>query len=239
MAHCFTCSKDLKAGVRIARGLAGHGWSVLRFDFAGLGNSDGNFAESNFRTNRFDLLAACEFMANEIGPPSLLFGHSFGGAAAMSIADEISSVRGVVSLAAPSETHHLADFLARSDPRLESEGIGEAVIGGRKFPIARQMLEDFRSYNLEADLSRLSKPLLILHSTADETVGYHHALRIYSLVQQANSERPERPDVSLFTLPKSDHLLVNNPHDLPLVIGMVHIWAKRLIADRMSPKEST
>ena len=91
------------------------------------------------------------------------------------------------------------------------------------------MLDDFRSYDLTADLSKLSKPLMILHSPSDTTVGYHHAMRIYSLVQQANAESPQRPEVSLVTLPQSDHLLVNEPKDLLFVIGIVHVWAKRLL----------
>lgn len=230
MAHCFTCSKDLKAGVRIARGLAGHGWTVLRFDFAGLGNSEGDFAATNFRSNRLDLMAAADFLGHESSPPCLLFGHSFGGAASMSVADELPSVQGIVTLAAPSETRHLADLLAKMDPQIESQGRGQVTIGGRSFPIERQMLDDFRAYDLAVDLSRLTKPLMILHSPTDETVGYHHAMRIYSLVQQSNADRPQRPEVSLFTLPKSDHLLVSDPHDLPLVVGLVHVWAKRLIA---------
>jgi uncharacterized protein len=230
MAHCFTCSKDLKAGVRIARGLAAHGWKVLRFDFAGLGNSEGEFSQTNFRTNRIDLLAAAEFLASEGTSPSFLLGHSFGGAASMSVANLIDSVKGVVALASPSETIHLAEFLAKTDPKIESEGIGSAVIGGRTFAITRQMLDDFRSYNLTSDLSRLSKALMILHSPSDTTVGYHHAMRIYSLVQQSNAESLQRPEVSLITLPQSDHLLVNEPKDLLFVIGLVHVWAKRLIS---------
>jgi uncharacterized protein len=119
MAHCFTCSKDLKAGVRMARGLAGLGWRVLRFDFAGLGHSEGNFSTTNFRTNQADLLAAVAFLAEQGFPPSLLIGHSFGGATAMSIANEIESVRGVIALAAPSDTEHLANLLAKMNPAIE------------------------------------------------------------------------------------------------------------------------
>ncbi len=230
MAHCFTCSKDLKAGVRIARGLAAHGWKVLRFDFAGLGNSEGDFSQTNFRTNRIDLLAAAEFLSTESTSLSLLLGHSFGGAACLSVANLMASVKGVVALASPSETVHLAEFLAMTDSKIEREGSGSVVIGGRTFTIARQMLEDFRSYDLPADLSKLSKPLMILHSPSDTTVGYHHAMRIYSLAQQSNEESPLRPEVSLVTLPQSDHLLVNEPKDLLFVVGIVHAWAKRLMS---------
>jgi uncharacterized protein len=121
MAHCFTCSKDLKAGVRIARGLAAHGWKVLRFDFAGLGNSEGEFSETNFKTNQADLLAAASFLASESSAPALLFGHSFGGACCMSIANSIASIKGVVALASPSDTKHLADLLATTDPKIDRD----------------------------------------------------------------------------------------------------------------------
>ncbi len=148
----------------------------------------------------------------------------------MSLANSITSVKGVVALASPSDTKHLADLLAKTDPKIDREGLGSVVIGGRKFAISRQMLEDFRNYDLSTDLSRLSKPLMILHSPSDTTVGYHHAMRIFSLVQQANSESDQRPEVSLITLPQSDHLLVNEPKDLSFVIGLVHVWGKRILA---------
>jgi len=228
MAHCFTCSKDLKASVRISRGLAEAGWGTLRFDFAGLGNSEGDFAETNFRTNRLDLLAAASYLAETHQAPSLLVGHSFGGAAAISVANELDSVRGVVALAAPSETSHLANVLVQLDPRIESEGRGSVVIGGRSFPIARQMLEDFRQYDFTKDIARLKKSLLIFHSPTDATVGYHHAMRIYALVSQSNQPDSMRPEVSLITLPKSDHLLVNDPRDIPMVVSLISGWGKRV-----------
>ncbi|MDZ4851147.1 MAG: alpha/beta fold hydrolase [Pirellulaceae bacterium] len=229
MAHCFTCSKDLKASVRISRGFAELGWGVLRFDFAGLGNSQGDFANTNFRTNRIDLLSAAGFLAASHQAPCLLVGHSFGGATAMSVANELESVQGVVTLATPSETSHLADVLVQLDPRIESEGNGSVTIGGRTFPIARQMLEDFRQYDLTKDIAELRKPLLIFHSPTDGTVGYHHAMRIYSLVLQSNGPDKVRPEASLITLPQSDHLLVNNPRDIPMIVAWISAWGKRLL----------
>ncbi len=228
MAHCFTCSKDLKASVRIARGLAESGWGVLRFDFTGLGNSQGDFAQTNFRSNRLDLLAAAKFLADSHQPPALLVGHSFGGAAAISVANEIESIRGVVALAAPSETSHLADVLVQLDPKIESTGHGSVTIGGRSFPIARQMLEDFQSYDLTKDIAALRKTLLILHSPTDTTVAYYHAMRIYALVLQSKLADNERPEVSLVSLPKSDHLLVDDPRDIPMVIALISAWGKRV-----------
>lgn len=229
LAHCFTCSKDLKANVRIARGLAAHGWTTLRFDFAGIGNSQGSFAESNFRTNCDDLLGACNFLNREGFAPRLLFGHSFGGATSIAVANRIQTLAGIVTLASPSDTAHLADLLEKMDPKIASEGLGQVTIGGRSFPISQQMTDDFRSYDLTQDLARLAKPLLILHSPSDQTVGYHHAIRIYSMVQQANQQSQQRPEVSLMTLPQSDHLLVNNPKDIKFVIDLVHVWLTRIV----------
>jgi putative redox protein len=146
----------------------------------------------------------------------------------MSVANELESVRCVVSLAAPSDTSHLADVLIRLDPKIESEGFGTVTIGGRSFPIARQMIDDFRRYDLTRDLTTLNKPLMLLHSPTDATVGYHHAMRIYSLVMQSGSSDRESPEVSLLTLPKSDHLLVSNPHDIPMIVAWIHAWGKRI-----------
>ena len=228
MAHCFTCSKDLKASVRIARGLASNGWGVLRFDFAGIGHSQGDFAQTNFLTNRIDLISAANYLEEAYQAPCMLVGHSFGGATAMSVANELDSVKCVVALAAPSETSHLADVLIRLDSKIEVEGTGTVVIGGRSFPIARQMIDDFRQYDLAKDIATLNKSLMIFHSPTDATVGYHHAMRIYSLVMQSNRPDRERPEVSLMTLPKSDHLLVNNPSDIPMIVSWISAWGMRM-----------
>ncbi len=228
MAHCFTCSKDLKASVRLSRGLAGLGWGVLRFDFAGLGHSQGDFAQTNFQTNRIDLLAAAGYLKEFHQAPCMIVGHSFGGAAAMSVANQIESVRCIVALAAPSETSHLADVLLQLDPKIQSEGTGNVTIGGRTFPIARQMIDDFRRYDLTKDLAELTKPLMIFHSPGDATVGYHHAMRIYSLVMHSNRTDSRPPEVSLVTLPQSDHLLVNHPDDIPMIVSWISAWGKRM-----------
>jgi putative redox protein len=217
----------LKAGFRIARGLAGLGWGVLRFDFTGIGHSQGDFAKTNFLTTQEDLLAAASYLAENYTGPMMLFGHSFGGATAMSVANQIDSVRGVAILAAPSDTGHLADILVKMDPRIDSEGVGEVTIGGRKFPIDRAMTQNFREYDLPRDIASLKKPLMIFHSPADLTVGYHHAMRIYSLVTQSiNSPATE---ASLVTLPQSDHLLTNDLRDIPMLVQWLDAWAKRLV----------
>ena len=230
-AHCFTCSKDLKAIVRISRRLAEHGWGVLRFDFAGLGGSEGPFESTNFSTNLIDLKAAVDFLSSEYEPPRILIGHSFGGAASLASAESLPSILGAVALAAPSDTIHLANLLEKMDPRIATEGLGEVTIGGRTHRILKQMTTDFRSHDLPSFISNLSKPVLILHSPVDETVGFHHAMRIYSLLTQRNDSQPPPADASLVSLQKSDHLLLD-PHDIEFAADTIHVWFKRLYVNR-------
>lgn len=227
-SHCFTCSKDLKAIVRISRRLAEHGWGVLRYDFAGLGSSEGEFASTNFTTNRADLLAAARFLAEHHMAPKLLIGHSFGGAASLSVAGEIPSVLGVVAVAAPSDTQHLADLLVRMDRRIETDGEGVVTIGGIQHRILRQMIDDFRRQDLPRTISQLTKPVLVFHSPDDETLGFDHALRIFSWVMQRSDALPESPGASLIALPGADHLLLKNPADLRMVSDAIHVWLTRL-----------
>ncbi len=233
-AHCFTCSKDIKATVRIARSLAGAGFGVLRFDFMGLGDSQGNFADSNFSTNRGDLLAAIRFMSQRYAAPSLLVGHSFGGAAALSVADQVDSVRGVVTIASPSDTHHLAALLERMNPSIAAEGQGEVTIGGRSYLITRQMLDDFRYYNMEDTLAHFTKPVLIFHAPGDETLRFGHALHLLRSLTRGSSERAESHHdshslASLISLPGADHLLTNRPGDVEYVAAMIATWWQRLL----------
>jgi uncharacterized protein len=229
--HCFTCSKDLKAIVRVSRGLAELGYLVLRYDLTGLGGSEGDFSQTNFTSNRADLRAACDFLSENFAPPSFLIGHSFGGACSLSMAEEIVSVRGIVSLASPSDTTHLADLLQRMDPKIASEGIGKVTIGGRTYAIAKQMLADFRSFDLPAKLRKLSKPVLLFHSPEDETVRFDHVLRLYSLLtQRANEDDVTPAPASLICLPGADHLLVNDPADINYVTSLTSAWFARVLA---------
>lgn len=208
-SHCFTCSKDLKAIVRISRELANLGWIVLRYDFRGLGGSQGEFAKSNFSTNCVDLQAAAEFLEQEYDGADFLMGHSFGGAASLAMTQSIESVIGVIALATPSDTHHLASLLESMDPSIVLEGRGEVTIGGFTYPVERQMLEDFRSFDLPASVAVLRKPMLALHSPTDETVAYEHALWNCDFANART--RPEGPR-SLITLPNCNHLLTDEKH---------------------------
>ncbi len=228
--HCFTCSKDLKVIVRISRGLAEAGFAVLRYDLTGLGSSEGDFSQTNFSTNQADLLAAAEFASSYIAPPRFLIGHSFGGACSLSLAQEIDSIQGVVSLAAPSDTQHLAALLQRMNPAIAPEGNGQVTIGGRDYTIRRQMLDDFHRFDLPNRLRSLSKPALLFHSPVDETLGFEHVLRLFSLLTQRAAADPEPAPTNLICLPGADHLLVNQPADLPYVTSTIAAWFVRQLA---------
>ncbi len=214
-AHCFTCTKDIKAIARISRLLTGHGIAVLRFDFRGLGGSKGSFADTNFLTNQDDIRAAVAFMTDEIAAPEILIGHSLGGAAMMSIASEFESARALVTLAAPSDTTHLVQTLLRLNPAIGSEGAGDVVIGGMTHHVKQQMLDVLQNFDLPARIKQLNLPHLIFHSKADETVSLEHAHR---LLDWSGGE------TLLVTPGESDHLFVNNPSDVKMIADFVRVW---------------
>lgn len=218
-SHCFTCNKDLKAIVRLARSLAAHGIRVLRFDMTGLGGSEGDFSHTSFTTNLADLRAAIDFASGEIGPVTALMGHSFGGAASLAIAGERAgqsdAPRAVVSLAAPSDTVHLAKLLSTMNPAIDRDGVAAVSIGGRSWTVRREMLDDFRTYDLTGLISRIKCPTLLFHSPVDQTVGFDHAIRIMGLIQ--SSPQTATPAASLITLAGADHLLTRDAADLGLV----------------------
>lgn len=238
-AHCFTCSKDIKAAVRISRALAGAGYGILRFDFTGLGDSQGDFADTNFSSNCGDLLSAVQFLSENFAAPSLIIGHSFGGAAALAVGQSIDSILGVATIASPSDTHHLAALLERMNPAIAERGIGEVTIGGRQYTIKRAMLDDFRSFDLANKLSHFSKPVLIFHAPGDATLGFAHALRLLRSLTRGTQERgtQEGEEVhhlshslaSLISLPGADHLLTSRPGDVEYVATMIATWWQTLL----------
>ncbi|HET9333586.1 MAG TPA: alpha/beta fold hydrolase [Gemmatimonadota bacterium] len=197
-AHCFTCSKDLRAAREISRALADRGFAVLRFDFTGLGESEGDFAGTDFSSNVSDLVAAADFLRAEHEAPSLLVGHSLGGAAAIVAAGRISEVRAVVTIGAPSEAAHLRDTLLRANPELEGKDEAEVELAGRRFRIRGELLDDLERQNVDAAVSALGRPLLVLHSPADEIVGIEHAERLFAAARHPKS---------LVALDGTDHLL--------------------------------
>lgn len=227
-SHCFTCTKDLKAIVRICRGLADLGWGVLRYDFSGLGSSQGDFSRTNFTTNREDLRAASVFLTEEFQSPSFLIGHSFGGATSLSMAMELSTVKAVIAVASPSDTQHLANLLEAMNPEIATDGKGSVSIGGRMHPIRKEMLTDFRSYDLVATVRALTKPMLVFHSPSDETVLFQNALVNCGL--DSLDPNPVRSNRSLISLPNCNHLLTTRDEDCVLVAAMTDSWCRRVIA---------
>lgn len=236
-SHCFTCNKDLKATVRISRALARQGIAVLRYDMMGLGGSGGSFSTSNFTTNLADLAAAIRFADNELGPVTALLGHSFGGIASLVTAAGVSQsphdpplsrLGFVATLAAPSDTAHLASLLTRMNPAIERDGEGDVTIGGITWTITSQMLADFRSHAVTAALPKIGCPVLLLHSPVDETVGIDHALRLMSLIQtDRQSDSQTLQPVSLVSLPGADHLLTRHRSDLGFVADLITTWCRR------------
>ena len=219
-SHCFTCTKDLKAIVKISRKLAENGIAVLRFDFTGLGDSRGNFSDTNFENNCEDVLAAVKKMATEIAPPSILIGHSLGGAAMMTMAAQIVSTKALVTIASPSTTIHLADYLAQTNPDIVEKGKGEVVIGGRTYLLKKQLLDNLRKQDLPSSLGNLQIPHLIFHPSNDDTLPYWHAEKMFELTGGPKS---------MVTLDDSDHLLVERKDDCDYVARMISSWLSRFI----------
>ena len=220
-SHCFTCNKDLKAIVRISRKLADLGVSVLRFDMTGLGNSEGDFSQSNFSTNCEDLRSAIGFSKENLGPVHGLIGHSFGGAASLAVAADhelAPSICSLVLMAAPSDTVHLARLLRQMNPAIESDGWGDVSIGGKDWTIRREMLADFDQHDLTALLPKIELPTLIFQSPDDETVGFDHALRIMGLMNGR---------ASLISMNGSDHLLTKHGADWDWVAATTAAFVRR------------
>lgn len=207
-AHCFTCTKDLKAIVHISRQLAHRGVAVLRFDFTGLGESGGIFRNTSFQDNMDDVRAAVSFLVRNYEPPRLLVGHSLGGAAVLAVAEAMDFVETVATIATPSTTQPLATTLSRLNPDIETAGQGEVEIGGRRYVITKQMIETLRRFDLPLAIRQLTKQLMIFSSPRDETISFDHAVNMLTW-----SGGP----ASLINLRDADHLLVNHPRHAPFI----------------------
>ncbi len=218
-AHCFTCSKNLNAVVHIARALNRARIAVLRFDFTGLGDSEGDFADTNFSSNVADLVAAARYLEEAYEAPSILIGHSFGGAAGLRAASEIPSVRAVATIAAPADPGHVAHLIASSRDEIEARGEADVVIAGRRFTIRKQFLDDLQAARMEESIAGLGCALLIFHSPVDSIVGIENAEQIY---------RAARHPKSFISLDRADHLLADSD-DSVYVGAMLAAWAAKYI----------
>lgn len=219
-AHCFTCSKNLKALSYISRSLVAEGIAILRFDFTGLGESEGDFSDTNFSSNKDDLISAAEFLGKEYEPPKILIGHSLGGAAVLLAAERIPSTKAVAVINAPSEPTHLIIHLESKREEIEEKGEAEISIAGRTFKIKKQLLEDLEQNHMEGKIRNLRKPLLILHSPTDNVVGIDNATRIF-----INAKHPK----SFVSLDKADHLLSNQSDSL-YAGSLIATWVKKYVA---------
>ena len=219
-AHCFTCSKDLKAAGWISRALVQRGIAVLRFDFTGVGESEGDFAGTDFSSNVEDLVAAADFLRREREAPSFLIGHSLGGCAVLPAAVQIPEVRAVATIAAPSDTEHLRNTLVRLSPELEARGEAEVDLGGgRPFRIRRELLDNLSEDHLKEVLGNLHRALLILHSPVDNVVGIENAQRLYLMAKHPKS---------FVSLDTADHLLTDE-RDARYAGDVIAVWAERYL----------
>lgn len=219
-AHCFTCSKDLTAAVLISRALSSRRIAVLRFDFTGLGESEGEFAATTFSSEVSDLVAAAAYLEREYQAPRLLIGHSLGGAAVLAAAAAIPSTAAVVTIAAPFNTSHVRELLGTSLERVEQEGQATVLIEGRSFTIRKGLLDDLDAHHPDGAIGRLSAALLVLHSPRDRVVGIDNAAAIY---------RAARHPKSFVSLDPADHLL-SNVRDSRYAGEIIAAWAGRYLS---------
>ena len=218
-AHCFTCSKDLKPVVNISRAMTQQGMAVMRFDFTGLGESEGDFAGTTFSSNIEDLVAAAAFMEREFDAPAILVGHSLGGAAVLQAAARLPSVRAVATIGAPFDPAHVTNLFVDALPDIDASGSADVVLAGRRFTLSRDFVRDLDGHNVESVLQSLRRPLLILHSPVDNTVGIENAALIY---------KAARHPKSFISLDDADHLLMKEADSL-YVGTLLATWAARYI----------
>ena len=214
-AHCFTCGKDLKGAFYLSRALASAGLMVLRFDFTGIGASQGCFSQTTFTSSVEDLEDAAAYLAREVQAPRLLIGHSLGGAAALMAAGRIESIQAVVTVGAPADPAYVLRHLADQSQAIETEGEARVMIAGRPFTVGRGFLEDVTAVRLNQAIARLAKPLLVLHAPLDETVGIEHAGRIFGAARHPKS---------FVCLDRADHLL-SRPADARYAGALIGAWA--------------
>jgi putative redox protein len=218
-AHCFTCGKDTLAAKRISVALAAKGIAVLRFDFTGLGSSEGEFANSTFSSNVADLVRAADHLRATRKAPSILIGHSLGGAAILAAAGKIPEAKAVVTIAAPSDPAHVTGLFREHIDNIRAQGEVEVMLAGRPFRIKREFLDDIVEHELMKDVTGLHKALLVMHSPVDDTVGIDNATKIF-----AAAKHPK----SFVSLDHADHLLTK-PADALYAADVITAWAGRYV----------
>jgi uncharacterized OsmC-like protein/fermentation-respiration switch protein FrsA (DUF1100 family) len=218
-AHCFTCGKDIFAAARIAEGLTARGIAVLRFDFTGIGSSEGEFANTNFSSNVGDLVAAARYLGQNHAAPSLLIGHSLGGAAVLAAAPHVPEATGVVTIGAPSSAAHVTHHFAADLAKITEEGKAEVKLAGRTFTITKQFLDDIAGQNFIDGLANMKKALLVCHAPRDEYVGIDNATAIFSAARHPKS---------FLSLDTADHL-VTKRDDAIYLAHVIAAWSSRYL----------
>ncbi|SHG41291.1 bifunctional alpha/beta hydrolase/OsmC family protein [Cognatishimia maritima] len=218
-AHCFTCSKDIPAARRIAGRLAAMGLAVLRFDFTGLGHSEGEFSNTTFTSNVADLHAAAEYLAKRDMAPDMLIGHSLGGAAVLRAAGEMPTVRAVATLGAPFDPHHVTHNFDDALDKIEADGQAEVSLGGRPFTIRKDFVADISAQKLAPAIQNLKRALLVMHAPRDAVVGIENAAEIFGAAKHPKS---------FVTLDDADHL-INRPEDAEYAAEVIAAWAARYL----------
>ncbi|MEQ8472982.1 MAG: bifunctional alpha/beta hydrolase/OsmC family protein [Marinoscillum sp.] len=227
-AHCFTCSKNLKAVDHVSNALTLNGVAVLRFDFTGLGESEGEFADTNFSSNLTDLKNAYDFMEQHYRAPQIMVGHSLGGAAVLHISGQLDKVNAVVTIGAPSDPDHVMKLLKEDEAEINKKGEALVDIGGRPFKIKKQFLDDLGVKPSEEVIKNLDKALLIIHSPQDNIVDINNAADIYD-----HAMHPK----SFITLDGSDHLM-SDPEDSQYVGDIIMPWASRYLKEEIETPEA-
>ena len=220
-AHCFTCGKDIVAASRISQALVERGFAVLRFDFTGLGMSEGEFANTNFSSNVEDLVKAADFLRDHQAAPTLLIGHSLGGAAVLAAAQSIEEVTAVVTIGAPSDPEHVKKQFGHKVDDIREQGEAEVALAGRPFRIQAQFLDDIESTRLQRCVEKLGRALLVMHSPVDATVDVENARQIYEAARHPKS---------FVSLDDADHLLSKRA-DAEYTAAVLAAWAQRYLPD--------
>src|SRR3954451_23544736 len=218
-AHCFTCGKDVFAAVRIADALTARGIAVLRFDFTGIGGSEGDFANTNFSSNIQDLIAAADYLRKNHTAPALLIGHSLGGAAVLAAAPHVPEATAVVTIGAPASAAHVTHNFAADLAEINEKGTAKVTLSGRSFTITRQFLDDVAEQNVLAGLARLKKALLVCHAPRDEYVSIDNATQIFVAAKHPKS---------FLSLDTADHLL-RKREDAIYLADVIAAWASRYL----------
>jgi uncharacterized OsmC-like protein/alpha/beta superfamily hydrolase len=227
-AHCFTCTKDVVAARHIAVKLVSLGIAALRFDFTGLGSSEGEFQNTNFSSNVDDLVAAADHLRNHYQAPSILIGHSLGGAAVLAAAHRIPEAKAVVTIGAPSDVAHVLHHFQAHLSDIERDGVANVTLAGRTFPISRGLVEDAKGQAIGQHVANLRKALLVMHAPRDQIVGIEHAATIFTAAKHPKS---------FVSLDSADHLL-SDRRDAAYAAEVLVVWASRYVTqDGEEPRE--